>query len=229
VTKSVTTTLVGIAADQGKLRLDDPVLSFFPDRAVANRDARKERVTVAHLASMTSGLDCVATPDEPTLAEMTASADWVQFTLDRPMVAEPGTTFSYCSPGMHLLSAVLTRATGMSELDFARQNLFEPLGIRDVVWPVDPQGFNHGWGDVYLYPRDAAKLGYRMSPGNYGFAIGQRGYWADATTFVLDRDEIANRNANLIRMRFEGDTVAIDVKERTHVAGVQIRGRVLGS
>lgn len=159
VTKSVTTTLIGIAIDQGKLRLDDPVLSFFPDRTVANRDERKERMTVADLASTTSGLDCVRDPGEPTQAAMSASDDWVQFVLDLPMVAEPGRTWEYCSPGFHLLSAVLTEATGMTALDFAWQYLFAPLGIRDVIWPADPQGYTRGMGDLMLYPSDAAKLG----------------------------------------------------------------------
>jgi CubicO group peptidase (beta-lactamase class C family) len=159
VTKSVMTTLIGIAIDQGELQLDDPVLSFFPDREVANRDERKERMTVRDLASMTSGLACFWQPDEPTLQEMEESADYVQFTLDLPMVAEPGTTWEYCSPGMHLLSAILTQATGMTALDFAYDTLFGPLGMREVIWPADPNGYNNGWGNLMLHPRDAAKLG----------------------------------------------------------------------
>jgi CubicO group peptidase (beta-lactamase class C family) len=159
VTKSMTTTLIGIAIDQGKLAIDDPVLAFFPDRQIANRDARKEAMTVGDLASMTSGLACEAEPDEPTLAAMVASDDFVQFTLDLPMVAEPGTTFSYCSPATHLLSAILTEATGMTEQEFAQEFLFEPLGFGTVYWPVDPQGYSHGWGDVLVYPADAVKLG----------------------------------------------------------------------
>jgi CubicO group peptidase (beta-lactamase class C family) len=160
VTKSVMTTLIGIAADQGKLNLDQPALDFFPNLKIAHRNARKERMTVRHLTGMTSGLNCVGEHDEPTLHQMNASPDWVQFTLDLEMVAEPGSKFSYCSPGMHLLSAILQNATGMSTLDFARQNLFGPLGIKDVIWPRDPQGFNTGWGDLHLHPADAAKIGY---------------------------------------------------------------------
>jgi len=160
VTKSVMTTLIGIAADQGKLDLDAPVLSFFPGRAVANRDARKERITVRHLTSNTAGMECIHHPDEPTNRAMHASPDWVQFALDLPMVAEPGTSFAYCSPGMHLLSAILQQATGMTTLEFARANLFEPLGIRDVQWPPDPQGITNGHGELYLRPHDMAKLGF---------------------------------------------------------------------
>lgn len=160
VTKSVMTTLIGIAADQGKLDLDAPMLSFFPDREIANRDARKERITVRHLTSNTVGMECIHHPDEPTTRAMHVSPNWVQFTLDLPMVAEPGTTFAYCSPGLHLLSAILQKATGMTTLEFARANLFEPLGIRDVQWPADPQGITNGHGELYLRPRDMAKLGF---------------------------------------------------------------------
>jgi CubicO group peptidase (beta-lactamase class C family) len=170
VTKSVMTSLVAIAADQGKLSLDQPVLSFFPGRRIANRDARKERITVRHLVGMTSGLLCTAEHDEQTLSDMQNSADWVQFVLDRPMAAEPGTRFVYCSPGMHLLSAILQKATGMTTLDFARAYLFEPLGIKQVIWPSDPQGITHGWGDIRLFPEDAARIGYLWLNG---------GHWRD--------------------------------------------------
>ena len=161
VTKSVMTTLIGIAADQGKLQLDQPMVSFFPDRTIANLDARKEQITVRHLAGMVNGFEsgCIGA-DESTLGAMRAAPDWVQSALDRKMVREPGTSFCYDSPGMHLLSAILQESTGMTALDFARQNLFEPLDIREVTWESDPQGYTNGWGDLHLKPRDAAKLGY---------------------------------------------------------------------
>jgi CubicO group peptidase (beta-lactamase class C family) len=161
VTKSVMTTLIGIAADRGKIQLDQSMISFFPERTIANLDARKERVTVRHLAGMVNGFasGCMA-DDEGTLNDMQANSDWVQAALDRKMIREPGSEFCYDSPGMHLLSAILQKATGMTALDFARQNLFEPLGIRDVIWESDPQGYTRGWGDLHLIPKDAAKLGY---------------------------------------------------------------------
>jgi CubicO group peptidase (beta-lactamase class C family) len=160
VTKSVMTTPIAIAAEQGKLSLDAPMLSFFPDRTIADRDARKKRITVRQLSSMSSGLDCSAERDEQTRREMQAAPDYVQFVLDRNVVAEPGTRFIYCSPAIHLLSPILQQATGMTALEFARQNLFTPLGIQDVLWESDPQGFSDGWGDLYLHPRDMAKIGY---------------------------------------------------------------------
>jgi len=161
VTKSVTTTLVGIAIDRGELSLDQPMVSFFPDRTIANLDSRKNAITVKHLAEMLNGMEsgCLA-GDEPTLDAMRSAPDWVQAALDRKMAEDPGTTFCYDSPGMHLLSAILQEATGMTGLEFARQNLFEPLGIHELLWVPDPQGYTRGWGDLYLYPQDAAKIGY---------------------------------------------------------------------
>ena len=161
VTKSVTSTLVGIAIGQGRLTgVDQPVLPLFAGLAITNRDARKERITLEHLLTMTSGLDCHYAPRETTLWQMFTAPDWVRFVLDLPMANEPGARYEYCSPGMHLLSAAIARATGMSALRFARRELFGPLGIVDVAWPADPQGVTFGWGDLHLQPRDAAKLGY---------------------------------------------------------------------
>jgi CubicO group peptidase (beta-lactamase class C family) len=160
VTKSITTTLVAIAAEKGLLDLDAPVVSFFTDRTIAKLDARKARMTVRHLVAMRNGMESGCYDgDEPTLDAMRSQPDWVQAALDRPMVAEPGSRNCYDSPGMHLLSAILQKATGMTELDFARQVLFEPLGIHTAIWDVDPQGYTRGWGDLHLYPGDAAKIG----------------------------------------------------------------------
>jgi hypothetical protein len=137
------------------------MLSYFPGRVMANRDARKEQITVRHLASMRNGMEsgCYA-GDAATLNAMRAQPDWVRDALDRPMACEPGSQFCYDSPGMHILSAILQESTGLSEAEFARQVFFEPLGIRDVIWEVDPQGYTRGWGRLHLYPRDATKLGY---------------------------------------------------------------------
>jgi CubicO group peptidase (beta-lactamase class C family) len=160
VTKSWTATLVGAALQQGFIEsLEQPVLGFFPGRSVANRDARKEAITVEDLLAMRSGLECVTAPTEVTLQETFASPDWVQFSLDRPMAAAPGQSWVYDSPAVHLLQGILQQAAGMDTLDFARQYLFDSLGISDVAWLADPQGINTGYGDLRLNPHDAAKLG----------------------------------------------------------------------
>jgi CubicO group peptidase (beta-lactamase class C family) len=161
VTKSVTATLIGIVIGEGKLRnVNEPVLSVFVRRPVANRDDQKDHLTLEHLLTMSSGLDCEYANGERTLREMRVSADWVQFMLDRPMIAAPGLKTEYCSGGMHLLSGVVSQATGTNALEYARRRLFQPLGIDTVAWPHDSQGVSYGWGDLHLRSSDMAKLGY---------------------------------------------------------------------
>lgn len=161
VTKSFTSTLIGIAISEGYISdVEQPVLGFFPERTVENVDANKESMTLEDLLTMRSGFECVNDPFEATLSQMRESPDWIQFTLDLPMAEEPGTRFVYCSSNSHLLSGIIRETTGMSEQDYANESLFEPLGISNVSWPTDPQGNNHGWGDLRLTPYDMAKLGY---------------------------------------------------------------------
>lgn len=160
VTKSLTSTLIGIAIDQGHIAgVETPVLEFFPDLTIANLSPRKERMTLEHLLTMRSGYECDPTNSEATLTEMTNSPNWVQFALDLPMAEEPGQRRVYCSPNVHLLSAIIERATGMSTLDFAQEHLFEPLAIIDLEWLADPQGVHRGWGDLHLSPLDMSKFG----------------------------------------------------------------------
>jgi CubicO group peptidase (beta-lactamase class C family) len=161
VTKSVTTTLAGIAVGQGAFTgLSQPLTSVFSERPMAQLDERKRRLNLGHLMAMASGLDCQAALGEITLGQMRRSRDWTQFMLDLPMRDEPGSRFEYCSGGMHLLSAAITKATGLSALELAKRELFAPLGIRNATWPADAQGISYGWGDLRLEPRDMAKLGY---------------------------------------------------------------------
>jgi CubicO group peptidase (beta-lactamase class C family) len=161
VTKSVTSLLVGIALDKRYLKsVDQPVVSLLPAAAPAILDPRKRQITLEHLLTMTSGLDCGFGGGEPELAAMRRSEDWAAFALSMPMRATPGAQFAYCSPNNHLLSSILSATTGESLLSFARQHLFGPLGIREAVWPADAKGRTHGWGDLHLHPRDLAKIAY---------------------------------------------------------------------
>lgn len=185
VTKSFMATLIGIAIDKGYIEsVRQPVLDFFPDRTMANVDANKRAMTVEDLLTMRSGLDCIVRSTEVTLFEMVRTPDWVQFTLDLPMAEEPGARFVYCSSGVHLLSAIVQQASGMSALDFAQKHLFGPLGISDVAWP-SVQGINFGWGDLRITPHAMAKLGYLYL--NEGLWEGQQvlsSEWVAAATSV---------------------------------------------
>jgi hypothetical protein len=158
ITKSITSAVVGMAIEDGFIdSVDQPALSFFPDRQIAHRDARKEAMTIEHLLTMTSGLDCEQ--DEYVVGEMVASDDWVQYVLDLPMVADPGESFAYCTVNSFLLSAILQKATGMSARSFADERLFAPLGIQGVVWPSSPGGVSRGGTGMGMLPRDMAKIG----------------------------------------------------------------------
>lgn len=162
-TKAVVSTLLAIAMHEGLLKsVDTPVLDFFPGRTFTNVDARKKALTVRHLLDMTSGIEWIeplTNAPPKSFLEMEASPDWVQFVLDRPMARDPGASFEYNSGNAHLLSAILTKVTGKSALDYASEKLFGPLGITDVLWRGDPQGNSGGGAGLYLLPRDMAKLG----------------------------------------------------------------------
>jgi CubicO group peptidase (beta-lactamase class C family) len=170
VTKSITSTLVGIAIEKGYLRgVDERVVELFPPmHSEAPIDPHKTAITLRDLLTMQAGWDCGFDPNEARLFEMRRSPDWPQFMLALPMVAEPGTHWAYCSGNCHVLSAIITRTTGTNALAFARREFFEPLGIHDVMWETDSQGNNHGWGDLQLHPRDMAKIGQLFL---------QRGQW----------------------------------------------------
>lgn len=163
VTKSVVSTLVGMALADGLLDgTDRRVLDFFAGRTIANLDEAKKAITIQHLLDMTSGLgwtEGVNGGFESYIA-MTRSPDWQQFVLDQPMASAPGSRFYYSSGNSHLLSAILSKVTGKSALDYAREKLFGPLGIDDVQWQADPQGVPGGGAGLYLQPRDMAKIGY---------------------------------------------------------------------
>jgi CubicO group peptidase (beta-lactamase class C family) len=183
VTKSVTASLVGIAVSDGKLAsLDTPLDALLPDQMPVEAD--KSHITLAHLLSMTSGLDCSNSQGLSFLQQMERSPHWVSYALERPEVAEPGTRFGYCAGNMHVVSAVLTRVTGESAADYARARLFSPLGITEVSWPKDSDGISHGFADLELAPRDMAKLGYLWL--HHGVWEGRQiipaTYLADATT-----------------------------------------------
>jgi CubicO group peptidase (beta-lactamase class C family) len=160
VTKTVTSVLTGIAVAQKLLRLDQPLLPLFPKESPADADARKQKITVGDLLRMESGLDCGYTPGERELEQMKRSSNWVQFALSLPMKYDPATHSAYCSPGYHLLGSAIGAAAHVSEAEFGEKYLFHPLGIRGVVWAVDPQARNHGWGDSHFLPQDVAKIGY---------------------------------------------------------------------
>jgi CubicO group peptidase (beta-lactamase class C family) len=193
VTKSVISTLVGIAVQKGYIRdTEQTLVSFFPDQTIANLDARKKAITLKDLLTLTAGFTC---DDLPWSAgkKMEQSDNWAQFVLGAPMAEQPGTKWNYCGGNVHLLSAILQKTTGMSSRDFANKFLFEPTGMAQVPdnrWPVDPQGITIGPYGLYLTPRDMARLGYLyLQNGRWGDQQILPANWIkEATTPYTTRD-----------------------------------------
>ena len=162
-TKGVVSTLIAMAIKDGRLdSTDRRVMEFFADRTIAYLDDAKKAITIRHLLDMTSGFEWTEGLDgiPRSFFAMEGSPDWQQYVLDRPMATAPGTIFYYDSGNSHLLSAIVTKVTGKSGLDYAREVLFGPLGIEDVTWRGDPQGISGGGAGLYMHPRDMAKIGY---------------------------------------------------------------------
>ena len=185
-TKSIMSALVGIAIDKGYIKgVNQRVLDFFPDMAVANLDDRKQAITLEDLLTMASGLKC---RDSYLyrwrgLMEMVNSADWAQYVLDLPMAEAPGQRFEYCNGVSYLLSVIVQETTGMRTLDFARKYLFGPLAIADIKWLISPQNVDVGWGEMWLRPHDMAKIGWLyLNKGKWDGKQIVPKEWVDAST-----------------------------------------------
>jgi CubicO group peptidase (beta-lactamase class C family) len=166
VSKTVTSIVVGAAIQRGdfKAPLSTPVLKYFDASKVKNVDERKQRVTLRDLLAMTAGLQwndegfLTGDPENDTSA-MEGSDDWVQYAIDKPMVAEPGKVWNYNSGGTQLLAYIFQRETGEDIDDYAQRSLFGPLGIRHE-WKRTYLGVVDTEGGLYLNGSDLAKIGY---------------------------------------------------------------------
>ncbi len=160
-TKSIMSACLGIALEQGAIEsIDQPLSDFFPELLEEGVDPLKRAITLRHLLNMTSGIDW---PEWTTwnyrTGPMRDSADWAKYVLERPMAQMPGQRFNYCSGGSHLLAVIIQKQTGMPLLDFAREHLFDPLGIGEVQWFQDPQDYYYGGAGVSMETSDMAELG----------------------------------------------------------------------
>lgn len=157
LSKTVLAALVGAAIQEGVIASpDQPIAELLGDRIPADVDSRVREITVGHLLSLQAGLERTSGGN---YGAWVASSDWVQDTLSRPFVDEPGGRMLYSTGSSHLLSAALTRASGESTLALARRLLGEPLGIAIPAWPRDPQGIYFGGNDMRLSPRALIQVG----------------------------------------------------------------------
>ena len=162
--KSFIGTLVGIAIDQGKIKSENELLlPLFKSEyeVIENRDKRKEKITVKDFLTYRHGMDC--NDENPNTAghelNLIKSSDWVKFTLDLPMIQEPGLKSSYCTGCAQVLGRLVEVVTRTPLVDFADKNLFNPMGIKNYKWRFKPDTSSIStFNQMYLRPRDILKL-----------------------------------------------------------------------
>jgi CubicO group peptidase (beta-lactamase class C family) len=158
LSKSFTSTAVGLAIAEGKLNLDDEVLKFFPEDAPAEPSANLRAMRVRDLLRMNTGHQT-----EPALRQndpaMKTPVSWAKKFLAHPVPFKPGTHFLYNSPATYMLSAIVQKVSGMTVLDYLRPRLFEPLGIENPKWEADPQGITVGAYGLAVRTEEIARFG----------------------------------------------------------------------
>lgn len=173
-TKSIISALTGIAIDKGFIKSKtETVLSYFPEYTFKNLTDDKRQITIENLLTNQSGLDCdVSNPkSEGNETAMNYSDDWIQFTLDLPMIDVPDGRGMYCSGNPITLGRIVEKATKMTLPDFAKQTLFKDIGIKNFKWNFKPDASSsETFCQVYLTPRDMAK---------FGLLYLNKGMWAD--------------------------------------------------
>ncbi|MEP3210417.1 MAG: serine hydrolase [Maribacter sp.] len=163
-TKSIRALLMGIAIDQGFIEsVNDPITKYLKHPvAKKNLDSRKEQITIKHLLTMSSGLECNDWDRKSKGQEdkVYKKSDWLQYTLDLPMANTPGVVATYCSMGAIMVAEIIAQASGMPIDQFAQEYLFNPLGITNISWghtskkEIIPSGKR-----LYMTSRDMAKIG----------------------------------------------------------------------
>ena len=165
VANSFTNALVGIAIDNGLISsVNRNIYHYYSAWQKMDTPVEKKQITIRHLLTMTAGLewteDSYNNPADIAKMYENGIVDFIQYMLEKPVVTEPGTHWNYSSGESILLSGILEKTTNQRAYDFARQNLFAPLGISDIYWETDPAGHTiTAWG-IYATLRDYAKFGY---------------------------------------------------------------------
>lgn len=155
--KSVTSLLLGIALAQGHLTsLDQKAYDLIPE--AFDGDPEKRAITLGDLVTMRSGLS-YQNHRETTRMMIDEPESSLKFILERPRDHAPGAVANYSDGDVHLLAGIIQKAVGRNLEDFAREALFEPLGITDVKWEKHRDTIPYGAYGLYLHPRDMAKLG----------------------------------------------------------------------
>jgi CubicO group peptidase (beta-lactamase class C family) len=165
ITKSITSAAIGIAINDGLIAsADDPVLNYFPDQTFGNPSDFKSELKIKNLLTMTAGFDWsedgnYGAPYD-SYTQMKQSDNAVKYIMNKPVLAEPGTTFYYNSGASYLLSALITQKTSKPASEYVFEKIFKPIGIKDYYWLTDRQGIAFGGSALLLTTEDLAKFGY---------------------------------------------------------------------
>ncbi len=165
LSKSFVSTAMGLAVAEGRLTIDDAVLSFFPDEVPLQANDFRALMAVRHLLTMTTGHALDTLPR----MEQQPDGNWIHAFFDTPVLYKPGTHFLYNSGATYMLAAILQRVTGIGLLEYLGPRLFEPLGIRDATWHTSPQGIAIGSYGLSIKTEDIARFGQLYL---------QKGVWA---------------------------------------------------
>ena len=153
--KSVISALIGIAIKQGLIQdADQKLVEFFPDNEILKADPIAQRITLRHLLTMSDEIRNSGNAVESYFSDPKAS---------KRIIGDPGYKFSYSELSAQVVSLILTKVSRKTALDFGKQYLFEPIGIKDVTWRVlkiDGTETNNGADGIKLTSRDFAKIGY---------------------------------------------------------------------
>jgi CubicO group peptidase (beta-lactamase class C family) len=156
VTKSILSSLIGVALSQGILdSLNQSMMGLFPEYTQPGMDPRKQQITLAHLLTMTAGYD----KDRNVASQFGVGGNWVRTAIDLPLVSDPGEAFHYNGFAVHLLSAIITKVSGSTTLEYGKTWLFEKTGITVDEWIQDPQGIYYGGGGIFITAREMARFG----------------------------------------------------------------------
>lgn len=163
VTKTVTALLIGIAIDKGYISSIEEEIGKYFTPIIGEISADKSQLKIKHLLTMSSGLEWYEWGNyggyNNEYKNWWRSSDQITYLLNRNVAYTPGSYFNYNSAGSHLLSIIVSQATGMSTEDFAKQFLFEPLEINFSGWIKDKRGYNNGGAGLSITPYDMQKIG----------------------------------------------------------------------
>jgi CubicO group peptidase (beta-lactamase class C family) len=164
LSKSFTSTAVGLAISEGKLSLDDPVLKFFPEDAPANPSANLSAMRVRDLLIMSTG----QLSNEVAKIQLDLPGKWTKEFLALPVEHKPGTFWFYNTPAIYMLSAIVQKTTGVTLFDYLQPRIFEPLGIEHPTWDMSSQGISLGGIGLSICTEDIARFGLLyLNKGNW--------------------------------------------------------------